>query len=648
VSDARAGERKLAAIMFTDIVGYTALTQSDEARALDVLERHNKLLRPIFPKHNGREIKTIGDAFLVEFDSALAATQCAVEIQEFLHDYNVSSQDEWKIKLRIGIHLGDVVHKSNDVLGDAVNIASRIQPLADPEGICISEQVYDQVHNKTALSLERLAQSDLKNVRFVTEVYKIILPWEKDRKDTPERIRLDKRRIAVLPFDNISPNPNDAYFSDGMTEELISTISKISGLQVIARTSVIRYKNATKGIEEIGRELEVGSVLEGSVRMAGDRLRVTTQLIDARTSNHVWSDSYDRRLDDVFAIQSDIAKRVADVLQVKLVKDEEKRVESKATDSLDAYTLYLKAAQKMYERTPTAIKEAIHLFELAVAKDTRFALAYSGLGACYLVLLDYGQMPAAEVLPRAREYSKKALDIDRNLVEAHTVLALTLEHDYDPVNAEKEYKLAISLNPNYASAHHWYAVCLSSLGRPPEAIEEMKIALRADPLSPIIRTVLGSMYLDAGMNEEAWNQWEDTLKFEPGFFVLYLWRSIWLIKFGKLDEAKKELRRGLVFSPGHSRLMGVLGYACAAKGETDEAKTILNELLKSRSENFVGGESIACVYAGLNDPDKFFEYLEIAVREKTVGQYLLRYLCIFDSFRQDPRYAKILRDANIM
>lgn len=411
MSDVRAGERKLAAIMFTDIVGYAALTQSDEARALDVLERHNKLLRPIFPKHNGREIKTMGDAFLVEFDSALDGTQCAVEIQEFLHDYNVSSRDDWKIKLRIGIHLGDVVHKSNDVLGDAVNIASRIQPLADPEGICISEQVYDQVHNKTTLSLERLEHSDLKNIRFATEVYKIILPWEKDRKDSPERTRLDKRRIAVLPFDNISPNPNDAYFSDGMTEELISTISKIRGLQVIARTSVIRYKNANKGIDEIGRELEVGSVLEGSVRMSGDRLRVTTQLIDARTSNHVWSDSYDRRLDDVFAIQSDIAKRVADVLQVRLVKDEEKRVESKATESLDAYTLYMKAAQKMFDRTPAGIKDAIHLFELATEKDSRFALAYTGLAACYLVLLDYGQMPAFEgTFKSARILDKGAQD----------------------------------------------------------------------------------------------------------------------------------------------------------------------------------------------------------------------------------------------
>lgn len=175
----------------------------------------------------------------------------------------------------------------------------------------------------------------------------------------------------------------------------------------------------------------------------------------------------------------------------------------------------------------------------------------------------------------------------------------------------------------------------------------MKFALIADPLSPIIRTVLGSMYFDAGMYEEAWRQWEDTLKFEPGFFVLYLWRSIWLIKFSRLDEAIRELRRGLVFSPGHTRLMGILGYVYAVKGETEEAKKILNELLKSRVKNFVAGESIASVYAGLKNSDKFFEYLDIAVREKTIGQYLLRYLCIFDSFRQDPRYAKTLREANI-
>ncbi|HYB04483.1 MAG TPA: adenylate/guanylate cyclase domain-containing protein, partial [Nitrososphaerales archaeon] len=638
-------ERKLAAIMFTDIVGYTALTQADEARALALLERHNSFLRPIFQKYHGQEIKTIGDAFLVEFESALEASQCAIEIQEFLHDYNISSDEGWHIRIRIGVHLGDVVRSGNDVFGDAVNIASRIQPLAEPEGICISEQVFDQVQNKLRLSLEKLGIADLKNVRFPTAVYQIVLPWENSAGSSEKKMteEFDRKRIAVLPFDNISPNPNDAYFSDGMTEEIISTISKISGLQVIARTSILRYKNSNKGIEEIGKELEVGSILEGSVRMAGDKLRITTQLIETKRNHHIWSDSYDRRLDDVFAIQSDIAKRVADVLQVKLIGSEQARIESRATDNIDAYTLYLRASQKLYARANEAIHEAMLLFELSIKKDPKFARSYAGLAACYLILLDHGQLPFSEALPKTREYANMALRIDPELPEAHTVLGSALEHDYDPFAAEIGYKLAIRLNPNNATAHHWYAISLNSQGRYKEAIREMEKALAADPYSPIIRTVLGSTLFDASRYDDAWRVFEEALKVDPDFYVLYLWRSIWFVKFSRLEEAKREITKGVHLVPGHSRVLGVMGYILAAKGETAEARKILKELLESKS--FVSGECLAFVYAGLKERDKFFESLSIAVKDRTVPQYLLRRLPIFDEYRKDPRFEEILRRA---
>jgi adenylate cyclase len=641
-------QRKLAAIMFTDIVGYTALTQTDEGQALALLERHNSFLRPIFENHNGREIKTIGDAFLVEFESALEATQCAVEIQEFLHDYNASTLEKWHIKIRIGIHLGDIVRSGNDVLGDAVNIASRIQPLAEPEGICISEQVFDQVHNKLGLSLVRLPEVDLKNVKSPIAVFKIVLPWKSSGKtaDAKPSEMYDAKRIAVLPFDNISPNPNDAYFSDGMTEEIISTISKISGLQVIARTSVLRYKNSNKGIDEIGRELEVGSILEGSVRMAGDKLRVTTQLIETKRNHHIWSDSYDRKLDDVFEIQSDIAKRVADALQVKLIRDEEARIERRATENMDAYTLYLRASQKLYDRSNEAIHEAMQLFESSIQKDPKFARSYAGLARCYHILQDYGQLRYSEAVPKAREYSEMALRIDPDLAEAHASMGAAFEQDYDPQGAEKEYKLAIRINPNYATAHHWYAVSLSSQGRYPEAVEEIKKALEADPLSPIIRTITGSMLFEAGRYDEAWEQFEDALKVDPDFIVLYLWRAVWYIKFSRFEEAKHELDKSLRIAPRHSRLLGAMGYVLAAKGETAEAKKILKNLLES--ESFVSGECIAFVYSGLKDADNFFKYLQIAVQERTVGQYLLRTLPLFDNFRKDPRYKELLHEAKIV
>jgi adenylate cyclase len=321
--------------MFTDIAGYTALTQSNEAQALEILKRHNRLLRPFFPKFRGKEIKTIGDSFLVEFESALDATNCAIKIQESLHDYNLSSKEDWKIKLRIGIHLGDVVRKNRDIFGDAVNIASRIQPLADPEGVCISEQVYDQVRNKLDNTLAKVEHGGLKNVTTPIGVFKVVMLWEpKSQEEESKKVKLDARRIAILPFSNISPDPNDEYLADGMTEELISTMSKISSLKVIARTSVTKYKGGEKNIDDIAKELKVGTILEGSVRKAGNRLRITAQLIDCRSSDHLWSESYDRELKDVFEIQREIAETVAAALKIKLMPEEEEMVNWEPMDPM--------------------------------------------------------------------------------------------------------------------------------------------------------------------------------------------------------------------------------------------------------------------------------------------------------------------------
>ena len=249
-------ERKLAAIMFTDIVGYTALTQSDEAQALQALEVHNQLLGACFPKFHGRKVKTMGDSFLVEFDNALDAVRCAIEIQKTVHDYDFASIDNWKFKLRVGIHLGDVIHKDGDIFGDAVNIASRIEPLAEPEGVCISEQVFDQVHNKVKFALREVYHGGLKNVAIPIRVFKVIMPWETTQGRSKETAS-DKKRIAVLPFSNISPDPNDGYFADGLTEELITILSLVKELQVIARTSVIQYKTNPKPVAQIGSESDV-------------------------------------------------------------------------------------------------------------------------------------------------------------------------------------------------------------------------------------------------------------------------------------------------------------------------------------------------------------------------------------------------------
>ena len=310
-------ERRLAAIMFTDIVGYTALTQENESATVQLLDDHRKLLRPIFASHGGREIKTIGDAFLVEFGSALDAVLCAVAVQSAMNDRKLARGAA--LSIRIGIHAGDVIETEGDLIGDAVNIASRIEPLAEPGGVCISRQVHMQVENKVPYDLIKIGPRVLKNVTEPLEVYKVMMPW--DKANAVPSAQLDKNRVAVLPFTNMSSDPEEGYFADGMTEELITSLSGVRQLTVIARTSVMGYKGTTKKVREIGSELGVGSLLEGSVRKAGNRVRITAQLIDTATEGHLWAQNYDRQLEDVFAIQSEIAEKVAGELRIRLVED---------------------------------------------------------------------------------------------------------------------------------------------------------------------------------------------------------------------------------------------------------------------------------------------------------------------------------------
>jgi len=319
-------QRRLAAIMFTDLVGYTALSQHNESLALQILEEHRKILRPLFSKFNGKEIKTMGDAFLVEFASALEATKCGFEIQKILHERNLSHSEADKIRLRIGIHLGDVVHSASDIYGDAVNVASRIEPLAEEGGICLSRQVYDHIHNKFDLPLVSLGSKVLKNVSAPVETYKVVLPW----KESVEKQQMEsaKMRIAGLPLDNFRPDPGDEFFADGLTEELIDRLSQVKKFRVIARTSVMGYKKQKdKRASEIGRELGVSTLVEGSVRKSSNRIRITVQLIDSATEEHLWSDRYDRQLDDIFAVQTEIASKITTELAHQMPEYDSRRHE---------------------------------------------------------------------------------------------------------------------------------------------------------------------------------------------------------------------------------------------------------------------------------------------------------------------------------
>ena len=639
--------RRLAAIMFTDVVGYTALTQANEARALAVLERHARLLRPIFSKHAGKAGKTIGDSFLVEFQSALEATECAIEIQQFLHDYNLSSPEEWKIRLRIGIHLGDVLHDKRDVFGDAVNIASRIEPLAEPEGICVSEQVHAQVRNKLRLPLSTLGKRDLKNVGVPVEVYRVEVPWEKG---PPAAVDRDRTRIAVLPFRNISPNPGDEYLADGMTEELISTLSRIGGLRVISRSSVMRYKDTTKSVPEIAADLRAGAVLEGSVRIASDTLRVTAQLVDARTDEYLWSRDFDKRLDSVFAIQTEIARSVAEALRVRLLAIERDDLERTATDNVEAYAMYLKGRHAWNERTRSGNDRAITYLEKATALDPGFALAYAGLADCHVIAGDYGWERPVAAFPFAIRFARRAIELRPRMAEAHATLALVYtNYSWKWPEAEKEFLRAIELGPSYATAHQWFGVhfLIQFPERLEEAYSHIQIAHELDPLSRVINLDLGVALIALGRLDEGTRQLRQLIEANPDYAAAHLHLGFALYLQSQVDLALRELRRAVALSENEPEFLAELGFVLGSEGRTDEAIAILDQLRERSKRTYLSKACWAKVEFGLGRPAKAFDHLAQAVREHAHNVVDFNASPWYGKVRADPRWTAILEKVGL-
>ncbi len=629
--------------MFTDIVGYTLLAQKNESLSLSLLEEQRKLVREILNRHNGREVKTIGDGFLIEFPSALDAVRCAYDIQEKAREHNVPSSEEKRVHLRIGIHLGDVVESEGDISGDAVNVASRIGPFAENGGISLSRQVYDQVQNKFELPLTSLGAKTLKNVATPIELYKVTLPWTEERVISPAQP--DKKRIAVLPFANISPSPSDEYFSDGMTEELIATLSRIKNLGVIARTSIIRYKGLTKPVVEIGRELNVGTVLEGSVRVAGKKLRITAQLIDAATEEHLWAETYDRNLEDAFAIQTDIAKRITKALKVHVLQSETLRLEKKATGIPDAYSLYLKGRHSLNTRTEKGLKDAIQKFESSIKRDPKFALAYTGLADAYSILASYSleYVPPKEGFPKAKTAAEKALSLDDHLAEAHASLGLVkFYYEWDWNGAEAEFKRALELNPGYAQAHQYYADFVKSFGRFDEALGEMKKALTLDPLSYSINTGIGHVLYLSRQYDLAIDQYRKVVESDPSFVPARLWFGRPYMQKGMFKEAIQQSEEAVKLSNESTVSLATLGQAYASAGNKGDAGKILDRLLERSKKQYVPSYWIALVQMSMGNKDEAFAWLERAYSERSSWLVWANVEPRFDALRPNPRFESLL------
>lgn len=640
-SDRLEGERKLAAIMFTDMVGFTALAQKDEPLAMELLAQQRGIVRPFLAKHNGKEIKTIGDAFLVEFASSLDAVRCAFEIQKSLKEANAVLPEGKKLLLRIGIHLGDVMHSGADIAGDAVNVASRVEALAPAGGVCVTAQVYESVANKVGYVFETLGTPELKNVSRPIEIYQISDLGRRVNTPSEQQKGLPRDRIAVLPFVNISPDGADEYFADGMTEELISSVSRVRGLRVIARTSVMRFKGKDKPVAEIGKDLNVGTVLEGSVRKAGDKIRVSVQLVDTSSEEPKWSQEYDREIKDVFGIQSDIAERVAGALQVLAVSGG--TVEKKQTYSPEAYVDYLRGRQLWNKRTKEGLTKAVEFFEKSLEVDAGYAKAFSGLADAYATLALLEFMAPADAYPRAKEAVEKSLSIDGRLAEAHTSLGLIrFQYDWDWKGAEEEFVKAIALNPNYAPAHHFFADYLKAMGRFDEALEEIRKAQELDPLSLAISAGAGHVLYLSRRYDEAIEQYRNAVELDPSFMQTHVWFGRPYLEKGMFAEAIAELETGVKLSGESTLALAMLGHGLASAGRTDEAMGILEKLRERSNREYVSSYWIAVIYNGMKDREKVRAWLSRAFRERSSWLVWANVEPRFAWLRDDPEFRSLM------
>ena len=522
-------DRKLAAIVFTDICGFTQLMSRDENKAMSLLDQQRTLLKPIIKNFNGEWLKEIGDGVLISFPSAVKAVTCSLEIQRIL-------AHNPELTLRIGIHIGDVIKKGGDVFGDGVNIASRLEPLAEPGGICVSERVHEDIKNKPDISAAFQEEQLLKGIEKPIKVYSIFTQMgstdepkvQKDRIDSNKnKVPLlvgilflcmsiffftyhydgsgekkdERKSIAVLPFDNMSEDDNSEYFSDGITEDIITYLSKIEGLKVISRTSIMQYKDSKKNLKDIARELGVTNILEGSVRRVDNRVRITGQLIDAKTDEHLWADIYDRNLDDIFSVQTEVAKSIASALKTEMTDDDIQRLNKVMTTNTDAYELLLKIKNTNYLIRQDCLKRE-EILKKVVQLDPESAFAFAKLGGIHSWIYFFGIDRTKDRLKLAKMALDKALEIDPLSATAH--LEMGFYHYSGFLDFEKglrEYEIANRLSPNDSDIKWRIALVLRRQGKFEESYELMKKCFDLDPKNQLMPDQLIMMTSYLGMSE---------------------------------------------------------------------------------------------------------------------------------------------------
>jgi adenylate cyclase len=511
----------------------------DEVETIRTLNAHKEAMANLIQQHHGRVVDSPGDNVLAEFGSVVDVVECAVEIQKELKTRNAQLPENRQMEFRIGINLGDVIEEGEKIFGDGVNIAARMEGLADAGGICISGSVYDQVENKLNLEYEFLGEQSVKNITKPVRAYSVKMEhgtWQ--QKTAKESTLPDKPSIAVLPFTNISEDPGQEYFSDGITEEIITSLSKVSGLIVIARNSTFTYKGKPIKVQQVGQELGVQYVLEGSVRKAGDRVRITAQLIDAKTGHHLWAERYDRHLTDIFAVQDEITVNIVRAMQVKLTEGEQACEWLKhGSSNIEAYEKGMKGMEYFRFFSPEGNVRARQLFEECISLDPDYPGPHVMLGWTHLtdVMNGWSKSPEESIV-RSLEYAEKAISIDDSQADAYALLGnvYLFQRQFD--RAIEEGERAIVLNPNGADYHVWLAMILNSAGRPGDAVELVKKAIRLNPFPPNWYFLsLGNVFFIMGQYEEAAEAYQRAIQRSPDFLLVRIGLAA---SFGALGREK--------------------------------------------------------------------------------------------------------------
>ena len=530
-------KRKLTAILSADVKGYSRLMGEDEEATVRTITTYREVIGSVVQKHRGRVVDSPGDNILAEFASVVDAVRGAVEIQEELKSRNAELAENRRMEFRIGINLGDVIHEEERIYGDGVNVAARVESLADPGGICISRSAYDQVKKKLTLGYEYLGEHTVKNITEPVRVYRVRLDASRG---VDRELKLPKKpSVAVLPFVNMSGDPEQEYFSDGITEDLITDLSKVSGLFVIARNSVFTYKGKAVKIRQVGRELGVRYVLEGSVRKVGDRVRITAQLVDTTTEGHLWAERYDRDLEDIFALQDEVTQKIVAALAVALTEEEEDRLARKYTGNVEAYDYFLRGLEYHFHPTKEKNIQARLMFEKAIELDSEFAAAYAQLGRTHLRGYSHMWSQDPKGLNRAFDLAQKARDLDDTLPEAYFVFGQVYYYERQHEQAIAQLEKAITLSPNYADAVAELGDVLSFAGRPEEAIGLIEKAMRFNPTPPSwYLDNLGRAYLLTEQYEEAIASFKRVLSRNPDYWVSHVYLAASYANLGRQKEAQ--------------------------------------------------------------------------------------------------------------